>query len=234
MLEYSLHENPLTDRKDDYAAQVHCKVVYTREGFISLMLQRGTLVTKTDIVAVLNDLEETLAYVISTGGMVNLPILNTSFSISGVFDSVMDVFDPSRHKLHVNVHKGTVLREAEKEVKVTKVNTASPQPQILEVRDSVSGKVDEILTPGGVIEIEGIDIKVAGKNMDCGLFFVPLSSGRELMAETLVRNLPSTIIALIPQLAAGEYQIKIVTQYSGSKDLKDSKTTIYNKLLKVL
>ena len=148
MLEYSLHENPLTDRKDDYAAQTHSKTVYTREQFIDLMLQRGTLVTKTDIVAVLNNIEETVTYVIKNGGTLNLPLMNIGFSISGVFESALDTFDPNRHKLHVNVSKGTLLRDAEKEVNLTKVNMPSPQPQILEVKDSVSGKVDEILTAG--------------------------------------------------------------------------------------
>jgi hypothetical protein len=57
MLEYSLHENPPTDRKDDYAAQAHVKKIYNREEFIDLMLQRGTPVTGTDIVAVLNKLD---------------------------------------------------------------------------------------------------------------------------------------------------------------------------------
>jgi hypothetical protein len=50
------------------------------------MLQRGTLLTKTDIIAVFP--------ILPAGSTVNLPLFNTSFSISGVFDSPLDNFDP--------------------------------------------------------------------------------------------------------------------------------------------
>jgi hypothetical protein len=234
MLDYSLHENLLTERKDDYAAQTHSKTVYTREQFIDLMLQRGTLVTKTDIVAVLNDVEETVSYIVKNGGMVNLPLFNIAFSISGVFDGAMDTFDPRRHKLHVNVSKGTLLREVEKEVKLSKVNVPSPQPQILEVKDSVSGQVDEVLTAGGAVEINGIHIKLAGNKETVGLWFVA-EDGTETQAVTIITNMPMQVIALIPSLTVGDiYQVKVVTQYSGSRDLKEPKTTIYAKPLQVL
>ncbi|MDR2117076.1 MAG: hypothetical protein LBP87_11920 [Planctomycetaceae bacterium] len=49
----------MTERKDDLAAQTHSKNSYTKEEFIDLMLQRGTLVTKTDVLAVLNNMKET-------------------------------------------------------------------------------------------------------------------------------------------------------------------------------
>jgi hypothetical protein len=233
MLEYSLHENLLTeDRPDDYSAQTHPKVSYDREQFIDLMLQRGTLMTKTDALAVLNNIEETAAYIIKNGGMLNLPLFHTGFSISGVFDGATDVFDPTRHRLHVNISKGRLLREVEEEVKVTKVNTASPQPQILEVKDSVTGSIDQLLTSGGVVEITGVHIKITGKDPACGLYFVA-EDDTETKAETFVQNLPSTLIAIVPALEAGNYRVKVVTQYmgSGNRDLKDPKTTIFNKLL---
>ncbi|GHT81269.1 hypothetical protein FACS189467_5030 [Bacteroidia bacterium] len=232
MLEYSLHENLLTERTDDFAAQPHVKNSYKRDQLIELMLQRGTLVTKTDIIAVLNNLEETVDYIVRNGGTVTLPLFDTGFSIGGVFDSAMDTFDPARHKLHVTIRKGSVLRTAEKEVKLTKINSAPPQPSVLEVKDSVSGAVDTTLTSGGVVEINGINIKIVGENPDNGLYFVA-ADGTAVKAATIVTNKPATLIALVPVLAAGGYQVKIVTQYSGSYNLKESKTTIYGKTLVV-
>jgi hypothetical protein len=233
MLSYSLHENPLTERPDDYEAQTHASAVYTREQFINLMLQRGTLVTKTDVVAVLNNLEETAMYVIENGGQLNLPLFNTSFSISGVFNSILDTFDPSRHKLHVTIHNGTLLHEAEKNIRPSKVNTPSPQPQILEVKDSVSGEVDTVLTSRGAVEINGINIKITGSDNATGLFFVA-DDGTETKAETIIQNKPATVIALIPGLDGGKYHIKIATQFSGSNELRTPKITIYGKELEVV
>ncbi|GHT80416.1 hypothetical protein FACS189467_2490 [Bacteroidia bacterium] len=232
MLEYSLHENPLTERTDDFAAQPHVKNSYKRDQLIELMLQRGTLVTKTDIIAVLNNLEETVDYIVRNGGTVNLPLFDTGFSIGGVFDSAMDSFDPARHKLHVTIRKGTVLRTAEKEVKLTKINSAPPQPSVLEVKDSVSGTVDTTLTAGGVVEINGINIKIAGDNPDNGLYFVA-ANGNAAKAATIVTNKPATLIALVPALAASSYQVKIVTQYNGGAGVKEPKITTYGKTLVV-
>jgi hypothetical protein len=232
MLDYSLHDNLLTERTDDMSAQTHPKTSYDREAFINLMLQRGTLVTKTDIVAVFNNMEETAAYIIENGDTINLPLLNTGFSISGVFDGATDMFDPARHRLNVNVIKGSVLREAEKRVKLSKISAPSPQPQILEVKDSVSGKVDSTLTARGAVEIAGINIKLSGDKPETGLYFVA-KNGTETKAVTIVSNKPSQVIALIPALAKGVYTIKIVTQYSGSNLLKEAKTTVFTKPLTV-
>jgi hypothetical protein len=233
MLEYSLHENPLTERKDDFAAQTHSKSSYTKEQFIDLMLQRGTLMTKTDALAVFNNIEETAVYIISNGGTINMPLFNTGFSISGVFESATDSFDPNRHQLHVNISKGTILRNAESTVKLSKVNVPSPQPQVIEVKDSVTGKVDEVLTAGGAVEINGINIKIAGDKPECGLYFVD-EDGRETKAETIVLNKPAMIIALIPFLDRDRwYRLKIITQFSGSNLLKEPKTTVYGKPLQI-
>jgi hypothetical protein len=232
MIEYSLSENLLTERKDDYVAVTHVKNSYNKVQFIDLILQRGTLVTKTDLVAAFNIIEETAVYVVKNDGELNLPLINTSHSISGVFDSILDIFDPNRHKVHINLHKGTLLRDAEKEVKLAKVNTPAPQPFILEVKDSVSGKVDEVLTSGGAIEISGINIKITGDKPEVGLYFVN-ESGIEIKAVTLIQNKPSSVLALIPILAAGNYRVKIVTQYSGGRDLKEPKTTVYGKTFQV-
>ncbi len=229
MLHYSLHDNVLTERSDDMSAKTHVSESYNRDAFINLMLQRGTLLTKTDILAVFNNMEETAVYIIENGGTLNLPLFSTGFSITGVFEGATDAFDAERHKLKVNVRKGSLLREAEKQVKISKMNTPPHQPQILEVKDSISGKVNSILSAGGVVEIAGIDIKILGDKPEVGLYFTSSGStgaNNEAKASTIITNKPSKLIALIPVLPTGTYKIKIVTQYNSGKDLKKPKVTI--------
>lgn len=194
------------------------------------MLRRGTLLTRTDIMAVLNGFEETVRDITSDGGTVNTSLFNTSFSISGVFDVAMDTFDGNRHKLNVNLSKGMVMREAESQVKIEKTGTVIPQPTILEVKDSVSGKVNQQLTPGGVVELMGVNIKIVGENADCGLWFVP-ASGEAVKAQVIVQNKPSTLIAMIPNLSAESYSLKVMTQYTGGKPLKEPRTCLFKKTL---
>jgi hypothetical protein len=49
----------------------------------------------------------------------------------------------------------------------------------------------------------------------------------------MVVNNPSEIIALIPELPAGVYHVRIVTQFSPGKDLKTARTFTFDKELTV-
>jgi hypothetical protein len=233
VLKYSLNENLLTERPDDYSAQTQSMGSLDRDAIINRMLQRGSLLTKTDILAVLNGLEETAADAILNGFTLNLPLFNTSFSISGVFDSPMDSFDPNRHKLNVNLTKGALLREVEKQVKLEKTAAHAPHPSILEVKDSVSGRVNEILTAAGVVEIRGYGLRIEGNEPECGLWFIN-DNGIETKAAVVIENKPSRILAMIPALLKGTYKVRIITQFTGSGTLvKTPKIFEYTKPLTV-
>ncbi|MGC3977017.1 MAG: DNA-binding domain-containing protein [Paludibacteraceae bacterium] len=231
-LKYSLTENLLTERPDDYSALTHSPESYDKEKFIKRLLGKGTLVTETDALAVLNIIESTVREITLEGGTINLSLFNTSFSISGVFESPLDVFDANRHKLNVNITKGSLLRDTEKEVTFEKANSTPPQPQIQEVKDTVSGKTNEALTPGGIIEVRGYNIKIAGSDPVAGLWLVS-ETGEEVKVAVFAQNKPSLLIAQIPPLTAGNWQVKIVTQYSGSTILQVPKVYVYPKALAV-
>ena len=233
MLQYSLLENLLTERPDDYSAQTHSIATLDKEAVINRMLNKGTLLTRTDILAVLNGFEETVSEALLEGYSLALPLFNTSFSISGVFEGPLDTFDGNRHKLNINLTKGTLLRKTEKEVRFEKTNPASALPNIQEIKDSVSGTVNEKLTRNGVMEVRGYNLKVDGPDPACGLWFVA-EDGAETKAAILVENKPSRIIAIIPDLPAGNWQVKVVTQFTGSvKFLKTPKVFTFPKSLAV-
>ncbi len=233
MLKYSLIENRLTERPDDYYAQIYVSSRMDKEAIITRMINKGTLLTRTDIIAAINSYEETIIEVLTEGSTVTTPLFNTSFSISGVFEGPMDTFDRNRHKLHINVSKGTLLRDTQKNIKFEKMSTSSPLPQIQEVKDSVSHLVNEILTPGGVAQIYGHNLKIEGEDPACGLWFIS-EDGTETKAEIVIENKPSRVIVVIPYLAAGEYRIKIATQFAnGVKLLKTPKVFVYPKSLSV-
>lgn len=214
-------------------AQVVAEGSYDKESVIKLLLQRGTLVTRTDLLAVLNLFEEVITDLIQNGGTINLPLFNTSFSISGVLDGPMDIFDGGRHRLNVNLSKGILLRYAEAKVKFEKADTIAPAPSIMEVKDVTSGKTNEILTPGGVVQLWGSNLKISGDHAETGLWFVP-ETGAAVKATVLITNKPASLIAMIPALAKGIYSVKVVTQYTGGNVLlKTPRINVFNKVLEV-
>lgn len=233
MLKYNLVENLLTERPDDYSAQTIATRSYDKEAIIDLILRRGSLLTRTDVLAVMNAEEEVIADIVKDGGTINLPLFNTSFSISGVFEGPMDAFDPTRHRLNVNLTKGTTLRKAEAGVRPVKTDAVTPMPGIVEVRDAVSDTTNTQLTPGGVVQLWGSNLKIAGEEAQNGLWFVP-ETGDAVKAEVLVTNKPSQLIAMIPALAAGNYTIRVTTQNTGGGILlKSPRSYVFEKILTV-
>jgi len=233
MLEYYLVENLLTERPDDYSAQTRSIATLDKEAIITRILGKGTLLTRTDILAVLNGFEETVADALLEGYSLALPLFNTSFSISGVFEGPLDSFDVNRHRFNINLTKGTLLRRTEHEVKFEKANAAAALPHIQEVKDVISDTVNDKLTPKGVLELRGYSLKINGTDPACGLWFVA-ENGTETNAVKFIENMPARIIVMIPELPAGKYQVKVVTQYMGNnKFLKTPKQFIYPKTLVV-
>ena len=234
MLKYSLRENLLTPAPDDYMAQVADVRSYTLDEIIDLMMEKGTTLTRADVAATLQVYGEVVSAIIKDGSAVNTPLMNTSMSISGVFDGANDSFDKKRHTVNLNITAGTLLRDAVTKVKCEKTEGVSTDPYITEVKDVVSGKTNDILTKGGVVQLVGSRLKFDAKDAAQGIFFVP-ETGNPVRASVIAENKPARVMAIIPaDLPAGTYYIEVRTKIAeGGKALKNLKTGRFAKALTV-
>ena len=235
MLKYSLRENLLTPAPDDYMAQAADVRSYTLDEIIDLMMDKGTTLTRADVAATLQVYGEVCSSLIKDGAALNTPLMNTSMSISGVFDGANDSFDKKRHTVNLNITAGTLLRDAVTKVKCEKTEGASTDPYITEVADIVSGKVNEVLTKGGVVQLVGSRLKFDAKDAAQGIFFVP-ETGEAVRAAVIAENKPARLMAIIPaDLAAGTYYIEVRSKHSGGgKPLKAVKAGRFAKPLTVV
>ena len=234
MLKYSLRENLLTPAPDDYMAQVTDVRSYTLDEIIDLMMEKGTTLTRADVAATLQVYGEVVSAIIKDGSAVNTPLMNTSMSISGVFDGANDNFDKKRHTVNLNITAGTLLRDAVTKVKCEKTEGASTDPYITEVTDIVTGTANTTLTKGGVVQLVGARLKFDAKDTTQGIFFVP-ETGAPVRAAVIAENKPARLMAIIPaDLAAGTYYIEVRTKIlEGNKSGKTLKTGRFNKALTV-
>ena len=232
MLKYSLRENLLTPAPDDYMAQAADVRSYTLDEIIDLMMEKGTTLTRADVAATLQVYGEVVSAIIKDGSAVNTPLMNTSMSISGVFDGANDSFDKKRHTVNLNITAGTLLRDAITKVKCEKTEGASTDPYITEVTDIVTGTANTTLTKGGVVQLVGARLKFDAKDAAQGIFFVP-ETGEAVRAAVIAENKPARLMAIIPaDLAAGTYYIEVRTKIDmGGKKLKTHKTGRFNKPL---
>jgi hypothetical protein len=234
MLDYHLVENLMTAAQDDCMAQVVNVRSYTNEEIAELMLKRGTLLTKADILAVLEVYREVILDLIEEGSAINTPLFHVSPSISGVFDGAGDSYDETRHHTHANINPGVDVREAVKKIKTRKVQVADPIPYIVEVKDVVSGSVNDKLTPGGVMQLRGSRLKFVETNPLNGVFLL-LEIGGETNLPVIVENKPGRLIVMLPAyLAPGSYTLEVRTTFShGNKESKQLKTGRFIKILTV-
>ena len=233
-LKYALSPNLLTSSQDDYLAQAQNVKSHDLNSVIEKMLERGSMITKTDTLAVLNLFFETITQISKDGETVNLDLFRTNLSISGVFDSSTDTFDAKRHSIKINANAGRLLKEAINHVKLEKTSSTDALPHILQVMDSITRTVNQNMSANGVIEIVGSLLKIAGDDPKNGLYFVD-SKGKATKAITLVDNKPGRLIVMVPDLEKGEYNLHITSQYNNtSKGLNIPRTGIFNKTLIVL
>ena len=232
MLKYSLRENLLTPAPDDYMAQATDVRSYTLDEIIDLMMEKGTTLTRADVAATLQVYGEVVSAIIKDGCALNTPLMNTSMSISGVFDGANDSFDKKRHTVNLNITAGTLLRDAVTKIKCEKTEGASTDPYITEVTDIVTGTANTTLTKGGVVQLVGARLKFDAKDAAQGIFFVP-ETGEAVRAAVIAENKPARLMAIIPaDLAAGTYYIEVRTKIDmGGKKLKTHKTGRFNKPL---
>ena len=232
MLKYSLRENLLTPAPDDYMAQAADVRSYTLDEIIDLMMEKGTTLTRADVAATLQVYGEVCSSLIKDGSAVNTPLMNTSMSISGVFDGANDSFDKKRHTVNLNITAGTLLRDAVTKVKCEKTEGVSTDPYITEVTDIVTGTVNTTLTKGGVVQLVGARLKFDAKDTAQGIFFVP-ETGNPVRAAVIAENKPARLMAIIPaDLAAGTYYIEVRSKIIGSSQKsKTLKTGRFDKPL---
>ena len=235
MLDYSLVENLLTAAPDDAMAQVVNVRSYSEDEIADLMLKRGTLLTKADILAVLEVYREVVGDLVADGSAVNTALMHITPSIAGVFNGLGDSFDPTRHTVKVNLNQGMALRSAAGRIKTKKVQVADPIPYIVEVKDVLSGSTNDNLTAGGVVQMRGSRLKFVDSDPTNGIFLLPAAGGAEVRLAVVVENKPARLIAMLPaDLAAGEYHLEVRTKFvHGGKPAQTLKVGRFHKSLVV-
>jgi len=235
VLEYSLELNELTGNPNDFRAQVVNVRSYSQEDIVDRIMRTGAGLTRSDIVSVIEAEKQVIAEIVGDGGAVNTELFSASFSIQGVFTAGTEEVDP--HVVRLNLRPGKALRDAVEGMKTKKVPGSPPGPVIESVTDVKTGSVNDLLTPGRDLRIDGIKVKVVGDDHLVGLTFENLHSGAiyEVDPSDLVENTAGHVLAVIPLLGVGKYHLKLSTRFSGTngRPLREPRTVVFDRVLTV-
>jgi hypothetical protein len=202
-IKYYLQPNPVTPDPNDQSARVQSNKVHDTESITKEMLKRGSTITEADIQAVLKVFFEVVTDEVAEGNSVNLPLVNIKPGITGVFTNVTDSFDPSRHFKKANLSSGLYLNVKMGAAKVEKVMMATASPALLQFLDVNSQTANSIITPGGIGQIVGEELKYNPGNAGVGIYFIA-SDGTATPVTIMASRTEGKLVFSIPSaLSAG-------------------------------
>ena len=123
-IEYALYPNPLTDDPNDHRTVVQNQTSRNLEDIIERMISRGSTITRSDALSVIEEFEAAVASFISEGDRINTSLFNMGSSVSGNFAGSKDHFDPARHELRLNISAGRRLRILLEDMRPQKTESA--------------------------------------------------------------------------------------------------------------
>lgn len=237
--EFSLRDNPLTkDNKEDCVAEVKTGAKTLRSEDIAKEIKyNGSELEYETILSVVAQSNRIILRNLLNGQSVMTDLCQFIPRIIGAFANVKAQFDAKIHKLAFDIILTKAVRDELKKVKVVNLGAKADVAGIDLVTDTLTDLFDGSITPNDDIRIEGNRIKIAGDPADeVGIFFVSASDPSKVfkVERKLTQNDPSTLIARVPNLADGEYRLRIVTRFSfGQQLLKEPRTLEYKTLLTV-
>ena len=227
VIPYSLQAaGSLKKRSGTYWALPKAKGSVNDQELLNRIMKRNASIHRANAAAMLALLQEEMADVLAQGYNLNLSVIQTRFAVHGVF-KLGDAFNSNLHKLKIRIRKGRLLRGIEENIALKETASGQVMPYIQVVTDGISKARCGTLTGKGVIELLGSNLKIEGENPACGLWFIAEDKS-ETKVSGYVENKPKRLIAPIPDLAPGQYKVKVVTQWNKSGiPLKKPKSCIY-------
>jgi hypothetical protein len=223
-----LYDAPITPKKDDRTGRVLSTGTASVDDLINDSVERGTDISPVTMRAVYELLKGAALKRVLRGQRVEFGLGVFHTEVSGTFTGDAAKWDPSKNHLIARTLPSKELRDALKHVGVEVLGMARTPNMIASVVDVVTGQENTCLTRNGMAHINGTHIRIAGSDPSTGLKVRLLPDGAvlDVPATAIGINDPSRVSFVVPgDLPAGEYELSIVTQYTGSKaELKAPRT----------
>ncbi len=233
-----LRPNLLTKEVDnDYIAEVST-VNNTRhnEDIARRIIDKGSEIKYDTLLSILNQSDGIIREMLQNGESVQTGYCHISPRITGVWIGSNATFDPAVHKIGLDMTPTAEMRNALTEIGAEVLGVKESGAFIGLVTDTATGLTNGTITAGDDIRIEGDKLKVAPDGEEgVGVFFVNAAGTATPVTRRLTQNDPKTLLARVPDLAAGSYTLRVVTKFSNSAVmLKEPRSIEYEKTLTVL
>ena len=232
-----LYDNQLTSRTDDRYGRVVNLASVTDDVLISRAIENGFNGNAASMKAALDVIDAETLKAIVRGEIVKRGTGYIALDVNGSFIGDNPAWNPAVNKLVARITPSKDLREALQSTPVRIRGMAADGSVINSVTDVATGAVNAVLTAGGMANIKGVRIKIAGDVPGVGLFLTnqDTSAVVQVPMTAVGINDPSKISFVVPAtLADGDYLLSIGTQYTNGSTLRNEvKTVVLGYILSV-
>lgn len=214
-----LYPNPMKNAKGKYLARTFKHTTYNIQDICELIERKPSTGTKAETLEYHANLifNEIIEQVLD-GKKVDCGYFTAQANVKGSFDSLGDSFDEERHSVDIVFSAGHLSHKAKKELSVDIMDTMPNKFRIWTITDLQTNQRTDKLVMNRVLVIRGEKIKITGDNPTVGLYLLHNETGNEIQfpPSALLANGDTKLELIVPELAAGSYQLKVTTQYSGN------------------
>lgn len=227
-----LVENKLTERDDDFTANITHVGRRSIEALCALAVKAGSKYDASELLANYNALKKVAKEELLSGATVEFGFCNNALGVSGPLIGPSAKFDSKVNSVSINHTTLPELKKDLSEVDVIIQGVNEGMPTVKTVTDVFTQTVNQKLTPGNILNGSGNRVKVVGtEGSSVGFFFVDATDETKVVTvpmTTVSRNEPSNFSFIIPALPNGKYYLEIATQYGGNtkqliKDVRRSR-----------
>jgi hypothetical protein len=215
-----LYANYLPKAGGAYIAHTANEAMLGVEEVCAALKNRGGFTGNLDdLVEHVKQFFDEMAYQLCDGFAVNTGYFSIHPNVGGTFDKVSH-HDSGKHPITFKFRVRAPLRTLVDFITIHVAGLAQVSGYIDEFIDVTTEAVNETLTPGGMFNLSGQKIKVAGNSADIGVYFVSETDPvqRVKVAGHLAHNSSTSLIGIIPALSAGAWKVEVVTQFTGSSN----------------
>lgn len=226
-----LADNTVTGEKNgDKILVLESAGSLTLDDVLAVMKKEDTGLRKETLAHVVDLFHRTLAELVLTGYSINTGLFRMVPQFKGLVEN--GVWNPDTNSIYVLMRQDKVLRDAIAETSVKILGEKGSAAYILGGQDTTTRATDGSATPGRAFRLKGKNIRVAGTDESVGVYLVASGGDKtKLGMDRVVTNNPSEVIVLLPSdLAEGNYELQIVTQFSGSSKLLKAPRTVIRSL----
>lgn len=221
-IQYCLVPNPNTPDPNDQYARVTTIANTTLDDLAGQIVREGHATSSEQAKAVLSAAMDIIARQVADGNAVNLPLMTIRPGLTGVFIDVNDSFDPSRHTLRTNLQSGPLLDAAMSTATPQKIQGGAPAPYLISFTDLNTGSVNGTITPGGMGQVLGSELKFDPAQNGAGLFVIAETNGAGQFVPVSMRTDGQLLFIIPGDLVAGAYALEARRVY-GSGSLRSGR-----------